>query len=153
MYIVKLALLALFVAVLIIWALTTDWFKTHILGQDLDDEFDPPVFGRASCYGESYRGKRMANGDRYDPDRRTCAAWRWPLGTFLRVEHGNRSVIVQVTDRGPNIAPRDRVIDLSLAAFEALAPSKVGLIDVSVRPIVTEMRKSGFTPDVKEAAK
>ena len=137
MYIIKLTILAVFMALLIAWALTSDWFKTRILGQNLDDDsFDPPVYGRASCYGESYRGKRMANGERFDPDRRTCAAWRWPLGTFLRVERGNRSVIVQVTDRGPNIAPRDRIIDLSLAAFEALAPSKVGLIDVSVRQIV-----------------
>lgn len=136
MYIIKLIILSVFMFLLIAWALTSDWFKTRILGINDDDSFEPPVYGRASCYGESYRGKRMANGERFDPNRRTCAAWRWPLGTFLRVERGNRSVIVQVTDRGPNIMPRDRLIDLSLAAFEALAPSKVGLIDVSVRPII-----------------
>jgi len=89
------------------------------------------VTGMASWYGEGYRGKRMANGQRFDPDALTCAAWRWPLGARLRVEWRGKSVIVTVTDRGPSLA-LDRIIDLSLAAFAAIAPLPLGIIEVQI---------------------
>ena len=88
--------------------------------------------GRASYYGEAYRGRTMANGQPFDPDGMTCACWRWPLGQRLRVEHQGREVIVLVTDRGPAVA-LDRLIDLSQAAFDRLAPLRRGVIAVNVR--------------------
>jgi rare lipoprotein A len=91
---------------------------------------------KASWYGESYRGKPMANGEQFDPDRRTCASWYWPLGTVLRVTHRNvhgivRSVFVTVTDRGPD-KRLGRKLDLSRAAFAILAPLEAGVINVNV---------------------
>jgi len=41
--------------------------------------------GTASWYGEEHRGKRMANGHRFDPDKLTAASWFYPLGTNVRV--------------------------------------------------------------------
>ena len=37
--------------------------------------------GLASWYGEELRGKLMANGKRFDPDKLTAASWFYPLGT------------------------------------------------------------------------
>lgn len=87
--------------------------------------------GIASWYGENYRGKKMANGERFDPDKLTCATWHWPLGAALAVEHGEKTVIVRVTDRGPAL-PLGRLIDLSQAAFARIAPLPLGLVRVKV---------------------
>jgi rare lipoprotein A len=106
--------------------------------QDLDT---PPLHaeGAASYYGESYRGQIMANGERFNPDAMTCAAWDWPLGTILRVTYApqageSRNVLVTVTDRGP--AKRlNRKIDLSEEAFADLAPPSEGVIPVKIEVV------------------
>ncbi|NOS67802.1 MAG: septal ring lytic transglycosylase RlpA family lipoprotein [Candidatus Peribacteraceae bacterium] len=89
--------------------------------------------GVASWYGEELRGRPMANCRPFNPDRLTAASWHYPLGTKLRVTHGRRSVVVTVTDRGPN-KRLGRSIDLSRAAFKRLAPLDKGLIEVIITP-------------------
>lgn len=90
--------------------------------------------GTASWYGDECKGKPMANGKPFDPEAMTCASWHYPFGTRLRVTHGDRSVVVTVTDRGP--ARRlNREIDLSRAAFARLADTRRGLIEVKVEVI------------------
>jgi rare lipoprotein A len=98
--------------------------------------------GLASWYGEEHRGMLMANGKRFDPDKFTAASWYYPLGTKVRVTvaSGNsrpRSVLVTVTDRGPDAAlVRDgRIIDLSHAPFKRLAPPGIGLVAVAVQAV------------------
>lgn len=93
--------------------------------------------GKASWYGESYRGKKMANGKPFDPDKLTCASWEWPLGTKLRVTYFDRFVVVTVTDRGPGRYSGElgRLIDLSKAAFTALAETNLGVIEVDASVI------------------
>jgi Lytic transglycolase len=64
-----------------------------------------PRKGFASWYGEADRGKLMANGKKFNPDRLTAASWFYPLGTRVRVtirspEFEPRSVLVTITDRG-----------------------------------------------------
>jgi len=90
--------------------------------------------GTASWYGQECAGKTMANGHPFIPSRLTCASWNYPLGTRLLVRHKNRSVIVTVTDRGPARRLK-REIDLSWAAFKALADPKVGLISVTIEKV------------------
>lgn len=85
-------------------------------------------YGVASWYGEWFRGRTTACGEPYDPDAMTAAHKTLPCGTRLRVEHGDRSVIVTVTDRGPYV--RGRFLDLSRGAFDRLAPLGEGLLDV-----------------------
>ena len=98
--------------------------------------------GLASWYGEEHRGKLMANGKRFDPDKFTAASWYYPLGTKVRVTLASgaerpRSVLVTITDRGPSIEfVRDgRIIDLSHAPFKKLAPPRVGLVAVAVQAV------------------
>jgi len=89
----------------------------------------------ASWYGEKHRGLLMANGQRFDPDKCTAASWFYDLGTKVVVTHEDRSVIVEITDRGParSLLKKGRIIDLSRAAFARLADPDFGLIDVTVR--------------------
>ncbi len=97
----------------------------------------PPLTGVASWYGEEHRGKLMANGQRFDPDRLTAASWHYPLGAKLRVTAAGstNSVEVVVTDRGPGrpLLRQGRILDLSRAAFQRLANRDRGLIDVTVQ--------------------
>ena len=72
----------------------------------------PPSSGLASWYGEAHRGKLMANGKRFDPDKPTAASWFYPLGTRVRVSlkpdfprERPRSVLVTITDRGLGAQP------------------------------------------------
>ena len=90
---------------------------------------------QASWYGEEHRDLPMANGQRFDPNRLTAASWFFTLGTKVVVTHANRSVVVEITDRGPakRLFQEGRKIDLSLAAFAKLANPDLGLIDVTIR--------------------
>ena len=55
--------------------------------------------GYASWYGEDHRGRLMANGKKFNPDKLTAASWFYPLGTRVRVtaldestsRHGTKS--------------------------------------------------------------
>lgn len=109
------------------------------LGLAATIELPAPATGKASWYGEAHRGRLMANGEPFDPDRLTAASWFYPLGTRVRVSLDSGSgaaatVVVTITDRGPAraLVQRGRVIDLSTAAFRKLAQPRLGLIPVRV---------------------
>jgi rare lipoprotein A len=81
--------------------------------------------GKSSFYGVNGRkehlNKRTANGaSASNLGRvRTAASWIYPLGSFVNVLYGGRSIRVKITDRGP--AKRlGRIIDLSYGAAKAL---------------------------------
>ena len=109
--------------------------------------------GMASWYGEPHRGRLMANGERFNPDKRTAASWDYPLGTKVRVTlsagtETARSVVVTVTDRGParELVQRGRIIDLSQGAFAALANCDMGLIKVTVEQLPAPKRELRGVP-------
>ncbi|MFM2231176.1 MAG: hypothetical protein RL607_2434 [Bacteroidota bacterium] len=78
----------------------------------------------ASYYADRFHGKRTASGKRYDRNKLTAAHKKLPLGTLVRVtnEATGKSVIVEITDRGP--FARGREIDLSKRAFVLISGSK-----------------------------
>ena len=86
--------------------------------------------GIASYYDKNYAGK-TASGDRYDGTKFTAAHRTLPFGTRLRVtdRRSRRSVTVVVNDRGPFI--KNRVLDLSYAAANALGMQRRGLLRVT----------------------
>ncbi|HXT12004.1 MAG TPA: septal ring lytic transglycosylase RlpA family protein [Candidatus Angelobacter sp.] len=101
-----------------------------------------PQKGLASWYGEEHRGKLMANGHPFNPDKFTAASWFYPLGTRVRVtvcspHFAPRSVLVTITDRGPakTLVQQGRVIDLGRAAFKKIAEPDLGLVQVVVQPL------------------
>jgi rare lipoprotein A len=105
---------------------------------------ETPSRGLASWYGEPLRGRFMANGRQFDPDKLTAASWYYPLGTRVRVSlrtRGlpSRTVVVTITDRGPapELVREGRIIDLSRAAFRRIGRLETGLLPVRVEAVET----------------
>src|SRR4029077_18997672 len=92
--------------------------------------------GTASWYGEQRQGKKMANGKPFDCHKLTAASWYFPLGTKIRVVNvkNGESVVVTVTDRGPNLRLH-RILDLSDAAANRLGYVEEGLTPVFIYPV------------------
>ena len=89
--------------------------------------------GVASWYAP-HRGQiRMADGQRLNARALTAAHRFLPFGTMVRVTDlaTGRSVVVQITDRGPY--PPDRIIDVSPAAASALEMRHAGVAPVRLQ--------------------
>jgi rare lipoprotein A len=95
------------------------------------------VYDRATWYGERERGRLMANGRPFNPDAFTAASWDYPLGSRLKVSYGDRSVVVEVTDRGGVRESMEfgKAVDLSRAAFSRLERPSVGAIRVKIKRV------------------
>ena len=76
----------------------------------------------------------MANGHPFNPEAFTAASWNYPLGSRLKIVYGNKSVLVEVTDKGGARAFMQfgKVVDLSHAAFARLEKPAVGSIRVKI---------------------
>lgn len=102
----------------------------------------PATAGTASWYGKREQGKRMANGERFDRQRYTCASRTYPLGTLLVVKypHNGTFVVVRVTDRGP--FKKDRVLDLSEHAAQVLGLKPYGIGQVTICPFHVQFKET-----------
>jgi rare lipoprotein A len=110
--------------------------------------------GTASWYGEQRQGRKMANGQPFDRHKLTAASWYFPLGTKVRVVNvkNGESVVVTITDRGPNLRLH-RVVDLSEAAAERLDYVGQGLTPVFLYPVVSfDTKAAGFDSGLIEAS-
>jgi rare lipoprotein A len=87
--------------------------------------------GKATYYSDSLAGNHTANGEVYDPARRTAASRDLPFGTVLRVTRRDtgKQVVVRVNDRGP-FGDDKRILDLSRAAAAELEMLGRGVVDV-----------------------
>lgn len=98
-------------------------------------ELDPEeTEGLATYYASRFHGRRTASGERHDRDSLVAAHRTLPFGTRVRVTRvdDGSSVVVRVNDRGPH--KRDRVIDLSRSAAEA-----IGLLGPGIAPVRLEV--------------
>lgn len=88
---------------------------------------------------EETHNKKCADNKWHDLSREFVAAsWTYEIGTRLRITRiGGKVVEVSVVDRGPakRLCKVGRSIDLSKAAFAALAPVEIGVIEVMVEVI------------------
>ena len=75
----------------------------------------------ASWYGPGFHGKLTASGARYNMNALTAAHKTLPFGSKVEVTNlkNNKSVIVNINDRGPFI--KGRVIDLSKKANQLIS--------------------------------
>lgn len=91
--------------------------------------------GKASYYSKRATGARTSSGARVHHDSLTCAHRTFPFGTKLRVTNPatGKSVVVEVTDRGP--FGRERIIDLSWGAAKAIGMLAQGVAMVVVQKI------------------
>jgi rare lipoprotein A len=92
------------------------------------------LHGLASWYGSIFNGRKTASGERFDMYAMTACHPTLPFGSMVRVVNLNnkRSVVVRITDRG-DLIDEGRIIDLSFAAAERLAMTRVGLARVEVQ--------------------
>ncbi len=91
--------------------------------------------GVASWYGENYRGKATASGEKFNPDDLTAAHRTLRFGTWVEVRNlnNNRTVIVEITDRGPFV--KGRIIDLSKQAAQQIGIRDTGTAPVEIRSL------------------
>lgn len=94
--------------------------------------------GMASVYAEKFRGRRMADGTRFDPVSNAAASKTLPLGTTAHVTNleNGRTATVQVRDRGPHRP--GRIIDVSPGSASSLGMDRHGTAPVAVAPVGRE---------------
>ncbi len=100
--------------------------------------------GRASYYAPEFTNRKMANGNRFDPNSAVAASKSLPLGTTARVTNlrNGMTATVKVEDRGPFID--GRIVDLAPKVAEQLGMKKVGVVPVVVAPIVVPQPDGGM---------
>jgi hypothetical protein len=86
----------------------------------------------SSNYGEEFQGDHTAFGEIFDWHLLTAAHRTLPYNTLVRVTNTETgmSTIVRINDRGPYVDGRG--LDLSVAAFQAIAPGDSGVIPVTI---------------------
>jgi rare lipoprotein A len=102
----------------------------------VDDHSGRKQEGKASIYSDSFAGKPMADGNRYNPKADVAASKTLPLGTVAKVTNleTGKSTEVTVQDRGPFVS--GRVVDLTPKTAAKLGlTEKEGLAPVVVAPI------------------
>ena len=91
------------------------------------------INAHASYYADKFNGRKTASGTRFNNNKYTAAHRKLPFGTKLKVtnEANGKSLIVEVTDRGP--FSRGRELDLTKRAFMDIASNKnSGVIIVKI---------------------
>ncbi|WPR72060.1 septal ring lytic transglycosylase RlpA family protein [Flavobacterium sp. NG2] len=91
----------------------------------------------ASYYADKFNGKKTASGEKFDNNSYTAAHRKFPFGTKLKVTNqaSGKSIIVEVTDRGP--FSRGREIDLTKRGFMEIAKNKgIGVMVVTIEEVV-----------------
>jgi rare lipoprotein A len=105
-----------------------------------------PQTVKASYYGDQFRGRRTASGERYDPDQLTAASKKLPIGSLVHVTNpdNGRSVVVRINDHGPYV--RGRSLDLSKAAARRLGLTHKGVGRVKIVRIPSRPRSRSAAP-------
>jgi rare lipoprotein A len=96
-----------------------------------------PSEGLASWYGKREQGRKTSSGERFDRFGLTCASRTLPFNTWIKVRNktNNRTVIVKVTDRGPQL--KSRIVDLSERAADLIGCKSVGVCPVEISLVDT----------------
>jgi rare lipoprotein A len=92
--------------------------------------------GKASFYARMFAGRKMANGNRMNPQNNNAASRTLPLGTIAKVTNlkTGKSAVVTIQDRGPYVA--GRIVDLSPATAQEIGITpREGVTKVEVAPI------------------
>jgi rare lipoprotein A len=93
--------------------------------------------GIASWYGAPFHGRQSSSGEIFDMNRFVAAHRTLPFGSIVRVTNVNngKHTDVRIIDRGPFV--EGRVIDLSLAAANA-----IDMVGTGVAPVRLELISS-----------
>jgi rare lipoprotein A len=91
--------------------------------------------GRVSYYAHHFTNRKMADGNRFNPNGNTAASKTLPLGTTAKVTNvaNGRSATVKIEDRGPFVD--GRIVDVTPKVADDLDIRKQGVSNVVVAPI------------------
>jgi rare lipoprotein A len=91
--------------------------------------------GRVSYYAHHFTNRKMANGNRFNPNGDSAASKTLPLGTTAKVTNvqNGKSAVVKIEDRGPFAA--GRVVDVTPKVADQLDIRQQGVSQVVVAPI------------------
>jgi rare lipoprotein A (peptidoglycan hydrolase) len=97
--------------------------------------------GVGSWYGEEFAGKSTANGEIYNLNSFTAAHRTLPLPSVAKVTNmeNGKAVVVRINDRGP--FAKNRIIDLSKKAAEAIGYQNRGTSLVKVEYLEEESKE------------
>lgn len=89
--------------------------------------------GNASWYGESWNGRKTANGEIFNSAKMTCAHNKLKMGTVIKVTNveNGKSVTCKVNDRG-GFAKYGRILDMSKGSFSVIGDVNKGVIKVRI---------------------
>jgi rare lipoprotein A len=96
--------------------------------------------GRVSYYAPHFTNRKMADGNRFNPNDAAAASKTLPLGTTAKVTNvqNGKSATVKIEDRGPFVD--GRVIDVTPKVADQLDISKQGVSTVVVAPIAVPQK-------------
>ncbi len=96
--------------------------------------------GRASYYAHHFSNRKMANGNRFNPNSNSAASKTLPLGTTAKVTNlqNGKSAMVKVEDRGPYVD--GRVVDVAPKVADQLGMKKAGVTPVEVAPVAVPQK-------------
>jgi rare lipoprotein A len=102
--------------------------------------------GKASYYAGKFKGRKMADGSRMNPNANVAASKTLPLGTTARVTNleNSKSEVVEIRDRGPYV--RDRIVDVTPKVAEKLDMKEDGVAPVVVQPIAVPQPDGSIKP-------
>ncbi|MFZ7130111.1 septal ring lytic transglycosylase RlpA family protein [Avibacterium avium] len=94
--------------------------------------------GVASYYHRMFAGRKMSNGEYYNPNSYTAAHKTLPLNSYALVTNlrNGKKVVVRINDRGPFV--KGRIIDLSRKAANQLGIVHSGLGKVRVEAMYVD---------------
>ena len=100
--------------------------------------------GEASIYADKFANRKMADGNRMDPNDDNAASKTLPLGTKAKVTNleTGESTHVTIQDRGPFV--KGRIIDLPPGKAEEIGLTlEEGVADVKVEPVTVPLPDGG----------
>jgi rare lipoprotein A len=102
--------------------------------------------GKASYYGRSFYGKKMANGKPMNPESNVAASDTLPIGSTAKVTNQDtgQSAVVLIQDRGPYI--KGRIVDVSPAVADKLGMKQDGVVQVEVETLSVPAKDTGAKP-------
>ena len=88
--------------------------------------------GKATVYSSSFKGKKTANGEKYDSQAMTGASNKFPLGSKVKVKNRKtgKQVVVKINDRTSKKATA--AVDLSQGAANKLGVKGTAPVDASL---------------------
>jgi rare lipoprotein A len=95
--------------------------------------------GLASYCAKHFIHRKMANGQRFEPNANVAASKTLPLGTTAKITNvqNGKSAMVKVEDRGPYVD--GRVVDLAPTVADQLKMKKQGVAPVMVAPVAVPL--------------